>query len=217
MEDEYIRVGEAARILKLTPQTVRKYRKEGKLNGYPTPGGQILYSKNEIEQYLRSLGGEPKKQKGGQVVHYARSSTGSKKSLESQLQKLREKYGEADYEIKDRSSGLNENRPGLRKMIELAKKRKISAIRITQKDRLSRFGNAYLKELFGAYDVEIVEAFDTPDKSLNEELMEDFMSLIASFSGKFYRLRGYKERKKLLETALRKLEENDDSDDGDEN
>lgn len=34
-----------------------------------------------------------------------------------------------------------------------------------------------------------------------EVLLQDFMSLIASFSGKFYRLRGYDNQKKLLSKA----------------
>lgn len=34
-----------------------------------------------------------------------------------------------------------------------------------------------------------------------EVLMQDFMSLIASFSGKLYRLRGYDNQKKLLSKA----------------
>ena len=57
-------------------------------------------------------------------------------------------------------------------------------------------------------------AFETPDKSLNEELMQDFMTLIASFSGKFYRLRGYEEKKKLLAEAERRIEERNDSNNG---
>lgn len=37
--------------------------------------------------------------------------------------------------------------------------------------------------------------------------MEDFMSLIASFSGKFYRLRGYQQQRELLSTAEKKISE----------
>ena len=39
---------------------------------------------------------------------------------------------------------------------------------------------------------------EQPHTSLQEELLKDFMSLIASFSGKFYRLRGYEQQKQLL-------------------
>ena len=33
------------------------------------------------------------------------------------------------------------------------------------------------------------------------------MSLVASFTGKYYRLRGYEEQKKLLKTAEKNIEE----------
>ena len=218
MKDRLLKVGEAAKKLAVTPQTVRKYRRQGKLIGYPTPGGQILYSEKEIDNYLKRLIGEkPKEEVEVKTVFYARSSTGSKKGLDSQIEKLRSLYGEPLYIIKDRSSGLNEKRPGLKRMVELAKEGKINRICITQKDRLSRFGNLYLKELFEAYNVSIEIAFSEPDKNLNEELMDDFMSLIASFSGKFYRLRGYKEKKKLLSEADRRVEESHESNNGDSN
>ena len=141
------------------------------------------------------------------TAHYARSSDGNKKLMESQLEKLKDKYGEADYEIKDSASGLNENRRGLNRLIKLAREGKIDTVRVTQKDRLSRFGNRYLEELFDSYGVKVVDAVDENDKSLTEELMQDFMSLVASFTGKYYRLRGYEEQKKLLRTAEKNIEE----------
>ncbi len=214
MKDRLLKVGEAAKKLALTPQTIRKYRREGKLKGYPTPGGQILYSEKEIDDYLKRLGGgEPEQEPTPKTAFYVRSSTGSKEALESQLKKLEEVYGPALFEVKDRSSGLSEKRPGLKRLIELAKEGKINRICITQKDRLSRFGNLYLEELFSAYGVAVEVAFGEADKSLNEELMEDFMSFIASFSGKLYRLRGYDEKKKLLKEADRRIEESHDSND----
>ena len=91
--------------------------------------------------------------------------------------------------------------------MDLAEDGKIDLIRVTQKDRLSRFGNKYLKRFFKAFDVEIEVAFEEERKDLNQELMEDFMSLIASFSGKFYRLRGYSEQEKLLNKAQGIIEE----------
>lgn len=215
MKDRLLKVGEAAERLAVTPQTVRKYRRQGKLKGYPTPGGQILYSEKEIDSYLERLTGKKTTEESEvKTAFYVRSSAGSKEELESQLEKLRELYGDALFEIKDRSSGLNEKRPGLKRLIELAKEGKINRICVTQKDRLSRFGNLYLTELFGAYGVKIEIAFDVADKSLNEELMDDFLSLIASFSGKLYRLRGTKEKKKLLNEANIRIEKSHETNDG---
>ena len=217
MKDKFLKVGQAAKKLAVTPQTIRKYRKQGKLNGYPTPGGQILYSEKEIDDYLKRLTDQkPEVITEPKTAFYVRSSTGSKEALESQLGKLRELYGKAQFEVKDRSSGLNEKRPGLKRLIELAKEGKINRICITQKDRLSRFGNLYLKELFEAYGVEIETAFRENDKSLNQELLDDFLSLTTSFSGKLYRLRGYEEKKKLLAQANKRVEESHDSNDGTE-
>jgi len=49
--------------------------------------------------------------------------------------------------IKDTASGLKEDRRGLRKLIEMARKRQIDAIVVAYKDRLTRYGFTYLKEL----------------------------------------------------------------------
>jgi hypothetical protein len=36
--------------------------------------------------------------------------------------------------------------------------------------------------------------------------MEDFMSLLTSFSGKFYRLRGWEQQRKLVDKVSKNLE-----------
>ena len=86
MKDKFLKVGQAAKKLAVTPQTIRKYRKQGKLNGYPTPGGQILYSEKEIDDYLKRLTNQkPEVITEPKTAFYVRSSTGSKEALESQL------------------------------------------------------------------------------------------------------------------------------------
>lgn len=69
---------------------------------------------------------------------------------------------------------------------------------VTHKDRLTRFGFHYLEELFGQLGVEILVADMDDRKTIHEELIQDFMSLLSSFSGKYYRLRGYEQQKLLL-------------------
>lgn len=43
-------------------------------------------------------------------------------------------------------------------------------------------------------------------KEPHEVLMQDFMSLLASFSGKFYRLRGWEQRKKFLDDVQKEVD-----------
>lgn len=203
-EKKYLKAGEVAKLLAVTPQTVRHYRDSGKLTGIKTPGGQTVYKREEIEELLDIKRDYPKEEVS---VHYARSSSGNKIIIENQLEKLKEVCGEPDYTIRDRGSGLSEKRAGLQRLIKLAQEGKITKIRVTQKDRLSRFGIRYLEELFEAYDVKIEYIFEGKERTPQEELLQDFMSLVASFSGKFYRMRGYEEQRRLLKDAEEEIDE----------
>ena len=85
-------------------------------------------------------------------------------------------------EIKDISSGLKEDREGLKKL--LAKRRQIDVV-LAYKDRLTRFGFEYLVELFKAYGANVVVAFQD-DKDYVQELMEDFVEIVKSFASRIY-------------------------------
>ena len=66
---------------------------------------------------------------------------------------------------------------------------------VTYRDRLTRFGFHYLEAMFKSHGVEIVVVKDQEkEKPVQEELVEDMMSLIASFSGKLYGLRSKKNK-----------------------
>jgi predicted site-specific integrase-resolvase len=116
------------------------------------------------------------------VAIYARVSPTQKDYLERQLNALRDwvkkTFGEVSViEIKDISSGLKEDRRGVKKLIELAKRRQIDAV--AYKDRLTRFG--FEVKLFKAYGANVVVAFQD-DKDYMQELVEDFAEIIKSFA-----------------------------------
>ena len=67
---------------------------------------------------------------------------------------------------------------------------------ITHKDRLTRFGFEYLETFFESYGTKIIVTEQKEDQNSQEELVEDMMSLLASFSGKLYGMRS--SRKKEL-------------------
>ncbi|EHP70340.1 putative site-specific integrase-resolvase [Metallosphaera yellowstonensis MK1] len=79
---------------------------------------------------------------------------------------------------------MKEDREGLKKLIELAKRRQIDAV-VAYKDRLTRFGFEYLVELFKAYGVNVV-AFQEEPKDYMQELMEDFVEIVKSFASRIY-------------------------------
>ena len=139
------------------------------------------------------------------VAIYARVSTQKQKNdLENQLKFLKE-YAISNgdnpiYEFYDIASGMNENRSGLNKLIDEILKEKISKVIISHKDRLTRFGFGYLENLFNRYGTQIEIVNLENEKSFQDELTEDLISIIHYFSMKFYGKR--KNNCKALEKML---------------
>ena len=56
IRDTYVKVREAARILGVAPNTVRKWGAEGKIPEYRHPAnGYRLYKPKELEKFLRQI------------------------------------------------------------------------------------------------------------------------------------------------------------------
>ena len=96
---------------------------------------------------------------------------------------------------KDMGSGLNDKRKGFTKLCNLVVNGKINKVVIEHKDRLTRFQYNLIEFFFNSYGVEI-ELLDKKECTEQEELVNDMMMLIASFSGKVYSLRAQENRKK---------------------
>lgn len=202
----WYKAGEAADYLGVSYYTLRGYLYRGEIEHDNTPGGQVIFTKRQLDTFLGKEAPENAADK--RIAFYARDSKGNQARINRQKERLRTVYGAPTKTYQDKASGLNEKRPGLKKMMSDARKYKFDIIAITAKDRLTRFGYAYLKEFFDDHDVEILVLDDEKqDKDIYDELLQDFMSLVASFSGKFYRLRSLKHEKMLLELAQDALEE----------
>ena len=225
----------------VVPQTIRNYVKQGKLKAIKSANNRYYFEEAEINRFEREFilnnqndqydqndnsllikkANAVKTNSVGNWCFYLRSSEGNKVLLQNQETNLRNHYPEPKFVIKDSASGLNENRSGLCRMINKIKNGEITDVAVTQADRLSRFGNTYLIELFEAYNVKLHVLFDEKslekntkhELSLQHELMKDFMSLIASFSGRFYRLRSLENKVKLLDEAKNKIMNRDTTED----
>lgn len=191
-----LRVSEAARILNLSPGTVRNWCKQGKLEYSLSVSGQKVFDREYIYNLARETQGlEPITVKP--VIFYARSSDGNDVTINTQIEKLTQSFGKPDKVYKDKASGLNDSRRGLRGLLNYCKKNP-SHVYITNKDRITRFGYSYLEELLESYGSTLTVLDSDETKEPMEVLMQDFMSLFTSFTGKFYRVRGYEQQKKFL-------------------
>ena len=100
-----------------------------------------------------------------------------------------------EYILNDVGSGLSDSRKGLLKLFSLVIENKISRVIIEHRDRLTRFQYNFFEFFFDSYNVNI-EVVEKKSSEGNEELVEDIMMLMASFSGKLYGRRSAKRRKK---------------------
>ena len=194
MSERYLSTREFARLLGVSRVTVVKWIKSGRIVAYSVHGKwRIPYS--EVERVLRGV------QRVKRIAIYARISSNTQKNdLERQVEALKlwvsKNFPNAEYiVVTDIASGLKEDRRGLEKLIEMAKRKEIQAIVVAYRDRLTRFGFEYLKTLFNTLGVDVYVAFQEESKDYMQELVEDFIEIVASFASRIYgkRSKRYKE------------------------
>ncbi len=204
MEKLY-KLSEFARIVGVARITVVKWIKEGKVRAVNIHGRWYI-PESELERLVKGFYAGVKR-----VAIYARVSGNTQKDdLERQIASLedyvRKHFPQAEYVIvKDIASGLKEDRRGLKKLLEMARKKQIDAIVVAYKDRMTRFGFMYLEELFRAYGVRVIVAFHEESKDYYQELVEDLIAIVTSFAGRIYgkRSRKYKKVVKAVEQAVK--------------
>lgn len=183
-------------MLGVTHRTLYNYDAQGKLKFSRTESDRRVIFREDLLKYLDSKGlliDDTVKEKCDYI--YARVSSNKQAvsgDLDRQALFLIENVGNLQHPVilKEVGSGLNDKRPKLLKLIEDVINGNVNNVYITYKDRLTRFGYNYLEKIFAIFGVQIIVVKDLErEKSIEQELAEDLMSLIASFSGKLYGLR----------------------------
>lgn len=185
-------------MLGCSVRTVQNYCDENKIISYRNVKNRRLVDKDKLIDFLQSIDcyiDDIKAQR--QDVIYARVSTNKQKSrgdLDRQVEKISAFIISQNPQnlkvFKEVGSGLNDNRKQLLQLIDMVCENQVNRIFVLYKDRLTRFGFNYLKTICNKHNVEIVVVSnETEDKSIQEELAEDIIAIIHSFSGKLYGLR----------------------------
>lgn len=192
------KIGEVANLLGVTIPTVIRYCKVGLIPCHKTESGHRRILATDVCAYLdkQNMLYEDTFTTKSDVI-YARVSThkqAERGDLERQVEKVKLFAIEQNVNnllVKtDVGSGLNDNRKGLLSVLDLIQEGTVNRLYILSKDRLTRFGYHYLEKICDFHGVSIVIVSDeTENKSQSEELAEDIITLIHSFSGKLYGLR----------------------------
>ncbi|EQD72952.1 DNA binding domain protein, excisionase family [mine drainage metagenome] len=203
MEDKLLTLRESSDLLGVSTKTLQRWDGDGSLRVVRTPHGKRRVPLSEI----RRLQGETVSADRVNVAClYARVSSHEQKArgdLSRQMEHLRSKLPDGGFdrvlEITDVASGLSDKRKGLLQMMHLAQRGEVTDIFVTYRDRLTRFGFGYLQQYFDAFGVRIHLTETVADRrSLQDELVEDLLAIVTSFSGKLYGLRSHRNARALV-------------------
>lgn len=187
-------IKEASEFLGVSMDTLRRWERTGKITSFRTEGGHRRYEKKDLIKFKKDDSVEPRI-----TIAYCRvSSSDQKEDLQRQIQNVSQYCIANGYQfqvISDLGSGLNYNKKGLRELIELICSNQIERIVVNYKDRLIRFGFELIEQLCSIYHVRIEVINLTEDKTYEEELVEDVLSVITVFSAKLYGARSHKSKK----------------------
>ena len=204
-DNKYVGGKQACEILGVHMQTLYNWEKSGKIEIIRhSEKGKRFYN---VEKYLnenkQKTNNDIKKEEENidlvnddkkKNICYVRVSTvGQKDDLERQKEYMKKKYKKYEI-IEDIGSGINFNRRGLRKIIDLSIEGKINKLVVAHKDRLTRFGFELIEDLIKKYSNGTIILDDEKEskKEPKEELVEDVLQILNVYTAKMNGLRKYK-------------------------
>lgn len=188
----YMKISDYASQHGITYHTAWRNFHHGLIPGYQDPVTKTIYIEKPSEKNPGA---------SNRVALYARvSSTSNKASLDGQLERMRLYAAAKGYRITSENteiaSGLNENRKILWKVLN---EDGWDTLIVEHKDRLTRFGYAYIEALIEEKGRHLEVINETEPKGKTEEIMEDFVAIVTSFCSRIYGSQRKKKTEKIIE------------------
>lgn len=167
------KISQYARKNNVTTRTVWNWIKNNKIKTDRTDSGGWLIVEDNEHKYEK-------------IAIYSRvSSSENKDNLERQTERLLNFCASKGYTVSlivtEIGSGLNDKRPKLEKLLL---DNSITKIVVEHKDRLARFGLNYIEKLLLINNRTI--EYINPVHNEKEDLIQDFVSIITSFTARLY-------------------------------
>jgi len=191
---ELVTLSKASKILGVTTNTLRNWDEAGKIQTVRTSGNHRRIPIEELEK----LRGKETNIRTVSCVYCRCSTHKQEENLERQVGRLLEHCAKNDWKpelYKDIGSGLNENRRQFKKMLKRIAEDDVARVVIEYKDRIARYGFETFKSYCESYGVDVIVLKDAEKKEFEEEMVEDIIALIASYSAKLYGRRGGRKKK----------------------
>jgi putative resolvase len=182
-----MKLSDYAKQVGVTYKTAWQWWKAGRLDAYQLPTGTVIVR-------------EPQTVASGVALYARVSSADQKEDAVRQMQRLKEYAAARGYvvvaEVTEIASGLNDERPKLKKVLTSPS---VGIIVVEHRDRLTRFGYGYIATLLEQQGrrVEAMYPSDTGDG-----LVDDFVAVITSMAARIYGRRNSKRRAERIRACV---------------
>jgi len=178
-----MRAKEVMKILNICRTTLYKYTKDGTLKSVQLDNGYFNYDEKSVYSLL--------KQDDRKEVIYARVSTYKQKNdLVNQINKIQTYCSENNIPIgqiySEISSGLDLDRTEFSKLLDDIFDYKIKTVYISNRDRLTRLSFRTLEAICKRFNTKIFVINNDNNKSNDNEIFEELISLMHIFSTTLY-------------------------------
>ncbi len=197
MDEQFVSIGKAAKMLGMSIDGLRKWEREGRLIPVRTVTNHRRYRVADLRALMHE--DAPDVGRDTRCLLYARVSTKKQQeagNLDRQLGRLTAFAAEHRWTVvaafTDVASGLNEKRRGLHQLLDLVREQQAGVVVVEYWDRLTRFGLGYLETFLHAFGVRLV-MMDETVKNDQQELVDDLIAITTSFSARIYGTRGGKQ------------------------
>lgn len=195
----FVTAKEAKQLLHISPVTLMNWRQSGKIKSKQLSSKKILYDIDSVD-----MTNDTTESNKLNVIYVRVSTNRQKEDLNHQIETIKSFMLAAgvkpDLVFSDIASGMNESRKQFNQLLELVFQHKVDTVYIIFKDRLSRFGFEYFRHIFNWFGtkIEILDNNEESNKTYQQELTEDLIAIIHSYSMKLQNKK-LKEIEKLLE------------------
>ena len=212
---EYYRPGELAEMTGRSVRTIQNYCIDGRIKCKITEKGRRMIARDEMIKHLmncKMISMEEEKMD----IAYARVSTSvqnKRGDLDRQAEYIIKEIVTRNPKnlkiFKEVGSGVNDERRELSKVLNLVIEKKVDRIFILYRDRLTRFGFHYIEQICRKFGTRIEVISDEAEtKSEQEELAEDIISIIHSFSGKLYGMRN--RFREVIDNSIKEVKQDEE-------
>jgi putative resolvase len=180
---KYVTIREAASITGMCHQVLRKMADAETIRSFRTPSQQRRFNKLDLEKMCYNVPADVKIPYT-EKTNFIYTRVSSKKQLDDlhrQIDFIRPRY--PTYRIiKDIGSGVNFKRQGLQTILDHCIKGDIGEVVVAHRDRLSRFGFDLIDIIVSKSGGKIVVIDDERNKTTEQELAEDLLSIVHIYS-----------------------------------